>query len=89
MIRHYLTLEIRITDSGPGIPPEDLERIWRPFFTTKSTGTGLGLSICSKIVTAHGGDIRVQRREERTLFRVLLPQEGAEAATQQHRQESS
>ncbi|MFQ5658351.1 MAG: nitrogen regulation protein NR(II), partial [Candidatus Methylomirabilales bacterium] len=48
------TIEIRITDTGPGIPPEFLPRVFDPFFTTKEQGTGLGLSITYGIVREHG-----------------------------------
>ena len=80
---------ISVTDNGPGIPPEDLERIFRPFFTTKNTGTGLGLSICRKIVGAHEGEIVVSRHHKRTVFRVMLPQAGARSGHQQSKQEES
>ncbi|MFO7653913.1 MAG: ATP-binding protein [Candidatus Krumholzibacteriia bacterium] len=70
-----LALEVR--DDGPGVPPADRGRIFRPFFSTKSSGTGLGLAISHKIVTAHGGDIEVARDDGRTVFRVLLPRIGA------------
>jgi len=50
-------VELAVSDDGPGIPPEHLERIFNPFFTTKSEGTGLGLSIAHRIVEAHGGRI--------------------------------
>jgi signal transduction histidine kinase len=53
-------VEVRIEDSGPGIPPELQEQIFNPFVTTKKTGVGLGLSIVSKIVDGHHGFIRVQ-----------------------------
>ncbi len=52
-------LEICFTDTGKGIHPEDLDRIFDPFFSTKSGGTGLGLSICQKIVRQHHGEIQV------------------------------
>ncbi|MGB7218751.1 MAG: PAS domain S-box protein [Vicinamibacterales bacterium] len=51
--------EIVITDSGPGIPPEVREKIFAPFFTTKSKGTGLGLPTTKRFVEAHGGTIAV------------------------------
>jgi len=52
---------IEVTDSGPGIPEADWDRVFDPFFTTKASGTGLGLAICHRIVEAHGGTIRVGR----------------------------
>lgn len=51
-------ISIEVTDAGPGIPNEDLNRIFNPFFTTKASGTGLGLAICHRIIEAHGGTIR-------------------------------
>ena len=80
---------LSVADTGPGIPPEDLQRIFRPFFTTKNTGTGLGLSICRKIVSAHGGDIRVSREAERTVFRIMLPQAHFAAENGQFKQEEN
>lgn len=53
-------VEIRMSDSGPGIPPELREQIFNPFVTTKKTGVGLGLSIVSKIIDGHHGAIRVE-----------------------------
>jgi two-component system, NtrC family, sensor histidine kinase HydH len=52
-------VEVRIADSGPGIPPELREQIFNPFVTTKKSGVGLGLSIVSKIVDGHHGSIRI------------------------------
>jgi PAS domain S-box-containing protein len=67
-------IEVSIADSGPGIPKENLDRIFQPFFTTKSTGTGLGLAITKRIVTAHKGTIRVNSFPGGTVFQVQLPQ---------------
>ena len=53
-------IQVRIEDTGPGIPPEMREQIFNPFFTTKKTGVGLGLSIVSKIMDEHQGSIRVE-----------------------------
>ena len=64
---------IAVSDRGPGIDPGELDRIFRPFYTTKNAGTGLGLSICRKIVAAHGGCIRVESGPGGTVFAVLLP----------------
>jgi len=65
---------ITITDNGPGIPPEVMDRIFSPFFTTKPQGSGLGLAIVRKIVDAHDGRIDVgERPGGGTIFRVTLP----------------
>jgi signal transduction histidine kinase/ActR/RegA family two-component response regulator len=67
---------LEVIDSGAGIPPEELERIFDPFYTTKDPdqGTGLGLMICHGIVTEHGGSIEVESQEGLgTRFRVRLP----------------
>ena len=55
-------IEVRIRDNGTGMPPEVIEKIFNPFFTTKPTdqGTGLGLSISSDIIRRHGGNIQVE-----------------------------
>jgi len=66
-------LQIRVSDSGPGFGETPPDSLFRPFFTTKSAGTGLGLPICLKIVEAHGGNLRAERRGDATEFSVLLP----------------
>jgi nitrogen-specific signal transduction histidine kinase len=53
-------VEVRIADTGPGIPADLREQIFNPFVTTKKTGVGLGLSIVSKIVDGHHGSIRIE-----------------------------
>jgi signal transduction histidine kinase len=53
-------LEIRISDSGPGIPEELRERIFYPFFTTKGRGSGVGLANAQKVILSHGGSISVE-----------------------------
>jgi signal transduction histidine kinase len=68
------TVLITVSDTGPGIPPEVLDRIFSPFFTTKPQGSGLGLAIVRKIVDAHDGRIDVGGgRGGGTVFRVTLP----------------
>jgi two-component system sensor histidine kinase AtoS len=53
-------VEISVSDTGQGISPENLERIFRPFYTTKRGGTGLGLSLCRRIISQHGGALTVE-----------------------------
>ncbi|WP_067815979.1 ATP-binding protein [Actinomadura kijaniata] len=67
---------VEVADTGPGIPEENLPRIFTPFFTTKPVGqgTGLGLDISWRIVVnRHGGDLSVESRPGDTRFRVALP----------------
>ena len=65
---------VEIRDNGPGIAPDDLERIFSPFFTTKPQGTGLGLAIVRKVVDAHDGRIDAVSAPGRgATFRVTLP----------------
>jgi two-component system nitrogen regulation sensor histidine kinase GlnL len=66
-------IRVEVQDDGPGIPEEDLPYIFSPFFTTKERGTGLGLAICHRIITEHGGLIRVESREgEGAVFKISL-----------------
>jgi two-component system, NtrC family, nitrogen regulation sensor histidine kinase GlnL len=72
--RRSRMVSIEICDDGPGIPSDDLENIWTPFFSTKSSGTGLGLTICHKIVAEHRGMIKVDSdKGHGAKFTVLLP----------------
>jgi len=67
-------IEIKIIDTGKGIEPRDIERIFTPFFTTKARGVGLGLSIVNNIVQKHGGFLEVNSvLDEGTSFTVRLP----------------
>ena len=63
-----------VSDNGPGIPPEVLNNLFTPFFTTKARGTGLGLAICQKIVAEHRGMMKVESDPGKgTTFTVMLP----------------
>jgi len=69
-------VEVSFIDSGVGIPPEDLERIFEPFYTTKRYGTGLGLAIARKVVEEVGGEILVQSKPgigSAFIIRLLAP----------------
>jgi signal transduction histidine kinase len=69
-------VELRLADSGPGVPDELREEIFNPFVTTKKTGVGLGLSIVSKIVDGHHGSIRVENGPDGgAVFTVFFPME--------------
>ena len=78
-------VEVRIEDTGPGIPAELHEQIFNPFVTTKKTGVGLGLSIVSRIIDGHHGTIRVEAGGESSgqhgaCFVVFFPASGEEGA---------
>ncbi|HEX37826.1 MAG TPA: HAMP domain-containing sensor histidine kinase [Candidatus Cloacimonetes bacterium] len=67
------TFIISIKDSGAGIPPEDMNRIFRPYFTTKEKGTGLGLSIVKRMIDQHDGSIDVlSKQDEGTTFMIRI-----------------
>ena len=71
-------MEIKVSDNGNGIPKKILDKIFQPFFTTKPTGqgTGLGLSMSYDIIKAHGGEIKIESKEnEGANFTVILPAE--------------
>jgi PAS domain S-box-containing protein len=65
---------VALRDSGPGIDPEHLDRIFKPFYTTKTSGIGMGLSICRSIIDAHGGRLWVEANRPRgAIFQFTLP----------------
>ena len=75
---------IRVKDNGPGIEPERLDKIFSPFYTSKSSGTGLGLAISKKLVDAHGGSIEAHSAPgSGTEFVLTFPRQGTEAPERQ------
>lgn len=66
------SVSLKISDNGPGIPPEILNEIFVPFFTTKEEGSGIGLSIARQIMRAHGGSIKVESVPGRTAFTLVI-----------------
>jgi signal transduction histidine kinase len=67
-------LEITLEDSGTGIDPSDMDRIFDAFFTTKSDGMGMGLSICRSIIESHGGRLSAAPRHPHgSAFQIVLP----------------
>ncbi|RPI11338.1 MAG: histidine kinase, partial [Zetaproteobacteria bacterium] len=73
-------VEVRFSDTGPGIPAPLVSEVFTPFFTTKPRGAGLGLSICRRIVEDHGGRIEVESPPgQGATFRVVLPLGGADS----------
>ncbi|TVQ61941.1 MAG: hypothetical protein EA379_05775 [Phycisphaerales bacterium] len=77
-------ISLRVRDTGPGVTPEVVARMFNPFFTTRHTGTGLGLAIVHRIVDAHGGRVRVRNAPEGgAVVELLLPAEPG-ARSQRH-----
>ena len=65
---------VAVHDSGPGIDPQRLEQVFKPFYTTKGSGVGMGLSICRSIITAHGGRLWAEANPLRgAVFQFTLP----------------
>jgi signal transduction histidine kinase len=65
---------VAVRDSGPGIDPANLDRIFEPFYTTKTSGVGMGLSICQTIINGHGGRLWMSANEPRgAVFQFTLP----------------
>jgi len=75
---------VRIKDNGPGMEPERLQKIFSPFYTSKSSGTGLGLAISKKVMDAHGGSIEAHSRPgDGTEFVLTFPKRGAKSENEQ------
>jgi signal transduction histidine kinase len=80
--RNGTDVEVSVTDRGSGIPPDRLEHVFTPFFTTKSHGMGLGLAVCRTIVSAHGGKLWATNNPNRgATFHIVLPRADAEKTT--------
>jgi two-component system sensor histidine kinase HydH len=70
-------IDIKISDTGCGISPKDLTKIFDPYYTTKSSGTGLGLAITHNIIEAIGGQIKVSSTQDKgTVFTIQIPNNG-------------
>jgi signal transduction histidine kinase len=71
------SVKVEITDTGCGISPGDISKVFEPYFSTKETGTGLGLAIVKKAIDDHGGTISVASKEgSGTTFTIILPADG-------------
>ena len=65
---------VSVRDTGPGLAPATVERLFEAFYTTKPTGLGMGLSICRSIIEAHGGRLWVEANEPHgAIFQFLTP----------------
>jgi hypothetical protein len=70
---------VAVRDSGPGLDPENLERVFEAFYTRETSGMGMGLSICRSIIDAHGGRLWAGVNEPRgAVFQFTLPEAGKE-----------
>jgi len=64
---------VRVRDDGPGIPAEDLGRVFEALYTTKAKGSGLGLALCRRILEAHGGTVEIEPRSDGASFLLVFP----------------
>ncbi len=79
------SVKVEISDSGCGIAPEDISKVFEPYFSTKETGTGLGLAIVKKAIDDHGGSINVASKEgSGTTFTIILPSRENTHVTKEH-----
>ena len=70
-------IQIKVIDNGPGIPDNNLDKVFHNFFTTKKQGLGLGLAVCRQIINAHNGEISLKNNSQMdqngTIARIRLP----------------
>ncbi|HEX6284524.1 MAG TPA: ATP-binding protein, partial [Pyrinomonadaceae bacterium] len=79
------SVKVEVTDTGCGISPDDISKVFEPYFSTKETGTGLGLAIVKKAIDDHGGTISVASREgSGTTFTIILPAREKGHGTKEH-----
>jgi signal transduction histidine kinase len=79
------SVKVEVTDTGRGISPEDISKVFEPYFSTKETGTGLGLAIVKKAIDDHGGTISVASKEgSGTTFTIILPAREKGHGTKEH-----
>ena len=75
-------VEVTFADTGTGMSPEELERVFDPLYTTKIKGTGLGLAVCQQIIAKHNGRLDVYSQAGvGTTFTVILPLKAGDTAT--------
>ena len=79
------SVKVEVTDTGRGIAPADISKVFEPYFSTKETGTGLGLAIVKKAIDDHGGTISVVSKEgSGTTFTIILPAKENKYGTEEH-----
>jgi two-component system sensor histidine kinase DctS len=92
---HARWVTFSVIDHGPGVPPEVAQRLFTPFFTTRTEGMGLGLSLCRTVIEQHGGALDfvtvtpLSGSGATTEFRFTLPADGAERKVSSAPDESS
>ena len=74
LARAGMATTLTLADDGDGVPPENVDAVFRPFFTTKPTGSGVGLALARQILQAHGGDLELVQAMPSAIFRVRLEQ---------------
>jgi signal transduction histidine kinase len=86
-VSNYVLVAVR--DSGPGLNPESLDRLFQPFYTTKPNGMGMGLSICRSIVEVHGGRISATANvPQGASFHFSLPAQSDRVVSSSQKRES-